>query len=107
MKPATLAKRLRLAQTYLDPQTDTPGKYCFICHAIQLGVYAQEPEGEEGFNSDPSLPEIALLVEMGMDLGATGFLDCRPLKGDDLYTCRQGARFMLLEFASLLAEDAI
>ena len=98
MKAAELARRLRKAQGWLD-DGERGGKYAFICHTIQLGVRGEALA--DAFNSNPKLPEVALLVEMGMPLGVRGFLDL------DCGIARQGARFMLLELAALLAEDGV
>lgn len=97
-----LASRLRLAKAHLTSNGDyrapcsRPGDFMFICHAIQLGLY-KEPEGL-AFHSNPELPETVLLVEMGMPLTSQAFFELEPNE-------RQTARFMLLEFAALLAED--
>ena len=109
MSGRKLAARLREAQGRLDggvrefkPRyaTEDPYKWSYICHAIQLGVYGQECPG--AFITDPELPEIKLLVEMGMGLGGSQFSAWSVF---DSVEQRQGTRFMVLEMAALLAED--
>ena len=103
MSGRKLAARLREAQGWLDGgvrEYEIARKWSYICHAIQLGVYGQECHG--AFNTDPELPEIKLLVEMGLRLDGSQFSEWNVF---DSAEQRQGTRFMVLEMAALLAED--